>query len=91
MERYEYMPLPIKIIPQETIDQYQLQDLVHNWHVHNKIQKGMYGLPHADKLANQKLTLHLAKSGYISIKHTPGLLRHLKKSITFSLVVDDLA
>jgi hypothetical protein len=55
MERYEYMGLPIDIIPQEIIDQYQLLPLVHNGYVYIEIRTGMYGLPQAGIIANNKL------------------------------------
>jgi hypothetical protein len=89
MERYEYMRLPITVIPHEIITQYNLLPLVHNGHVYIEIRKGMYGLPQAGKLANQQLTTHLAKYGYTPTAHTPGLWQHDQRPITFSLVVDD--
>jgi hypothetical protein len=89
MERYEYMRLPEAVIPEEIMQQYQLHRLVNNGHVYVEIRKGMYGLPQAGKLANQQLTTHLAKYGYIPTAHTPGLWRHLQRPIIFSLVVDD--
>jgi hypothetical protein len=45
MERYEYMRVPIHMIPDSIIVLYKLHDLVHNGHVYAKISKGMYGLP----------------------------------------------
>jgi hypothetical protein len=63
MEHYEYMQLPIDIIPQEIIDQYQLLPLVHNGYVYIEIRKGMYGLPQAGIIANNKLRKHLATFG----------------------------
>ena len=52
---YEYMKMPIEIIPQEIIDQCNLHNLVHKGHVHIEIRKGMHGLPQAGLLANQLL------------------------------------
>ena len=76
MEHYEYMRLPIALLPQEIIDQYHLQDKVHNGYVYVEIRKGMYGLPQAGIIANKKLKLHLAKHGYHPTAHTPGLWTH---------------
>jgi hypothetical protein len=56
MSRYEYMHLPINIIPQEIIEAYNIMPLVHNGHVYIEIQRGMYGLPQAGIIANQLLT-----------------------------------
>ena len=43
--RYEYMQTPIKLIPQEFIDMYDLTSTVKNEFMYSEIQKGMYGLP----------------------------------------------
>jgi hypothetical protein len=89
MDRYEYMRLPIAIIPDEIIEQYQLLPLVHNGHVYIEIRKGMYGLPQAGILANKLLTKRLARHGYAPTVHTPGLWKHHTRPISFTLVVDD--
>ena len=54
-----------------------------------KIQKGMYGLPQAGKIANVKLKLHMAKFGYKPAPITPGIWLHQTRPLRFSLVVDD--
>ena len=54
-----------------------------------KIRKGMYGLPHAGKIANDRLRKHLQPYGYTPVKHTPGLWKHATRPISFTLVVDD--
>ena len=51
-----------------------------------EIQKGMYGLPQAEKIANDKVELRLAK--FIS-PITPGMWRHRTPPLKFSLVLDD--
>ncbi len=89
MERNEYMKLPFNLLPDEIIKQYKLLPLVHNGSITVEILKGMYGLPQAGKLANQQLTIHLAKYGYTPCKMTPGFWRHATRPIAFSLVVDD--
>ena len=55
MERYEYMRIPIHMIPDDIMALYNLQGLVHNGYVYVEIRKGMYGLPQAGKLANDRL------------------------------------
>ena len=89
MERYEYMWIPVKHIPQSIMDQYELLGLVHNGQVMVEIRKGMYGLPQAGILAHERLVKHLALSGYHPTKHTPGLFKHDTNPTVFSLVVDD--
>ena len=54
-----------------------------------EVHKGIYGLPQAGKLAQDRLVLHLANHGYHQAKHTPCLFKHETNSVTFTLVVDD--
>jgi hypothetical protein len=89
MSMYEYMALPIAIIPQEIISQYRLNDIAHNGMVYTEIRKGMPGLKQSGKIANDRLHAHLAKYGYSPVPHTPALWKHESRKIIFSLVVDD--
>ena len=89
LEVYEYMQLPLKLIPQEIIDEYKLQDIAVKGIVYIEIRKGMPGLKQAGKLANDRLTTHLAKHGYFPVPRTPQLWRHDTNNITFTLVCDD--
>lgn len=59
------MRIPQHLIPQEIIDQYNLQDHFHNGYLYCEIQKGMYGLPQAGKLAHDKLKTHLKKFDFV--------------------------
>lgn len=54
-----------------------------------EIQKGLYGLPQAGKLANDLLKKRLAPHGYYEIPQAPGLWQHKNCPIQFTLVVDD--
>ena len=69
----EYMKMKLKIIPQEIIDQYQLQDLEEDGWVYMNIVKGMPGLKQAACLANEILVHHLAPYGYSPVHNTPSL------------------
>jgi hypothetical protein len=89
LPRPEYMKIPISMIPQSIIDQYHLLAIVHNGYVYVEINKGMYGLPQAGRIANDELVPYLAQHGYHQCEHTPGLFRHDTRPILFSLVVDD--
>jgi hypothetical protein len=66
MERYEYMHIPIKVIPPISIIKYDLLLLVHNGFVYAECCKGMYGLPQAGRIANHHLLIlaFLAPHGY---------------------------
>ena len=89
LEKFEYMQLPLKLIPQEIVEKYKLVDLAVNGNVFVEIRKGMPGLKQAGKIANDRLTTHLAKHGYRPVPRTPSLWKHDTNSITFTLVVDD--
>jgi hypothetical protein len=90
MERYEYMCLPVHLIPDEFLQAYHLQDKIYyKGYLYLEIRKGMYGLSQAGILANQLLRKRLAPHGYTEAKHTPGLWTHHTRPITFTLVVDD--
>ena len=85
------MRIPLKIISQEIIDDYNLTALVDNrgW-IHMCIKKGMYGLKQSDIINNQELVKHMAPFGYHPIHHTPALWVHDNRKTIFSLVVDNL-
>ena len=89
MSRYEYMRIPINQLPKKIIDQYNLTPLIHNGAVYVEIQKGMYGLPQAGRIANDKLVPILKQAGYHQSEHTPGLFKHDTRPVAFCLVVDD--
>ena len=67
------MKLPLDIIPEEIIQQYNLRNLAHKGFVYIEIQKVMYGIPQAGKISNDILKLHLDKFGYYPAPITPGL------------------
>ena len=48
-------------IPKKFINEYTLEDFVHDGWVYFEMQGGMYGLPQAGILANNLLCEHLAK------------------------------
>ena len=51
----------------------------------------MYGVPQAEKIANQLLTKRLSAKGNMPTKRTPGLWRHITKHIAFILILDDFS
>jgi hypothetical protein len=89
MDRFEYMEMPIKLIPQEIINLYKLQSNVKEGYVYMEIRKGMYGLPQAGILVNKLLRERLAVNGYREQPHTPGLWKHDTWPVWFNLTVDD--
>ena len=81
--------MQLKMIPQEIIDQYNLQDLQENGWFYMKIVKGMPGLKQSARLANEILLHHLAPYGYALVQHNQSLWKHESNGILFALVVDD--
>ena len=89
MNRYECMLIPVKHIPEDIMLQYNLDPLVVNSTILVEIRKGIYELPQAGLIAQQRLNAHLYKHGYTPAASTPGLYIHHTRKTTFTLVVDD--
>ena len=71
------MKLPLEIFPQEIIDAYNLNELAVDGWVYCRIDGGMYGLPHAGKIAHDTLVRRLRTTGYYPVQFTLGLWRHV--------------
>ena len=87
MNLYEYMKMTISIFPQHVIEEYNLLENVYKVCVWIEIRRSIYGLPQSEKLANEYLQKKLAPHGYYEVKHTPGLWKHISRTIQFTLVV----
>ena len=87
--RYEYIKIPIDILPEYIVMEYNLMNLARNGYIYCEILKVIYGLTQAGILASQQQVRRLETKGYSPCKHTPGLCRHKWIPIIFSLVVDD--
>ena len=85
------MRIPLKIIPQEIIDAYNLTSMINDqgW-IYMRTKNGIYGLKQAGIMANQELAKNMAPFGYHPVQHTPGLWVHDSRKKIFSLVVDNL-
>ena len=81
LERHQYIRIPIELIPQESIDLYQLQNKIKNGFVYCEIILGMYGLPESGSLAKKLLKKRLEEHGYTEVDHTPGLFKHENRLI----------
>jgi hypothetical protein len=89
LPRTEYMRLQRKHIPACTVKHFALEQYWHHDTILVAIDKGIYGLPQAGRLAQERLFRHLAQHGYYVCPATPCLLRHRTRDIAFTLVVDD--
>ena len=87
MPKPEYIRMPLNLIPDEIIQEYDLLSIASDGWVYIKIAKGIYGLPQAGKLANDLLKKRLAMVGYYPRQFTTGLWRHKWRPISFTLVV----
>ena len=67
------MILPLKLIPQEIVDKYKLNEIVDNGWVYLKIVKGMYRLSQSGKLTHDLLKKRLGEEGYFPVQLTSGL------------------
>ena len=89
LDRKEYMRISLKHIPSDIQERYNIASMVHNGNVLMEISKGIYGLPQAGKLAQDRLVKHLATHNYIQCVNTPCLFINKENGVTFTLVVDD--
>jgi hypothetical protein len=88
--QYEYMQIPISVIPDSIMTKYKLLPLMHHDHVYVEIRKGMYGLPQAGWIANNCLTAFHAPHGYSTpMPITPGFWKETTSDLVVALVVDD--
>jgi hypothetical protein len=86
---YEYVRIPTHMLPPAIVELYQLESKISNGYVYAEVRKGMYGLPQAGKLANDRLRKFLAPFGYVPCPVTPGLWKHPHSNLMFTLVIDD--
>jgi hypothetical protein len=85
----EYIRFHVDDIPDKIITIYNLRNIVNKNYVYSEINKGMYGLLPAGKLANDLLDEHLGKKGFNQSRNTPGLWSNATTGTNFALIVDD--
>ena len=88
LPRAEYIRIQRKLIPDAVLKKHLLEPYLNNNSILFEVNQGMYGLPQAGYLAQQRLVDHLAKYDYHETS-TPCLFRHSTNGTTFALVVDD--
>lgn len=89
LPRNEWLRIPVKFIPAWVLAKYNLEEYIFGGFILFCVTKGMYGLPQAGKLAQDRLCAHLAGFGYVQDTSVPCLFNHESNGITFTLVVDD--
>ena len=83
MDRPEYMWIPIKYIPQEIIDEYDVNKFIKDGYIYVEIVKGMYGLKQAGIIANQLLEKYFRSTDLLQ-PFTPmdyGDMRHVQFNV----------
>lgn len=89
LDRPEFLRIKLADIPQEIIDEYDLEKYAHNGWVYYQLSRCMYGLKQAGILSNELLATRLFTHGYYQCATTPGLWRHKWRPVIFALIVDD--
>ena len=88
--RPEYVRIKLSDIPQDFVDEYNLQDFADaNGWVYFEIKNGVCGLPQSGVLAQALLEKRLKRHDYYQCPIMPGLWRHTWRPIMFCLLVDD--
>ena len=73
MDHPEYMRLPVKLMPQEIIAKYNLNNIASGGWVYVRIERGIHGLTVAGRIANNLLVKRMRAYGYHPCQFTPGL------------------
>ena len=90
MERYKYVRLKVAEIPDDVINEYNLQDKVSKvGYVYLRIRKEVYSLPFDEKIAQELLEKRLNAKGCRQSAICPGFWKHDWRPICVSLFVDD--
>ena len=63
LDKPEYMRMPMKIMPPEIVEKYNIKSKEDDGWVYLKIVKCMYGLPQAGKIENELLIKRLRRFG----------------------------
>jgi hypothetical protein len=89
LDRFKYMKIPLALLPQWIIKQYDLNTHALNGFIYLAMRQAVWGLPQVGILANKLLCKRLLPHGYFECVNTPGLWRHATHKILFRLVVDN--
>ena len=88
----EYVWIHRKHLPENSIQEYKLQDLVDkDNHIYCKIDKGMHGLKQAAILACKQLVSPLKVHGYVPVPTSNGLWKHISTPTLFAPCIDDFS
>ena len=91
LDRFEYMKIPLALFTTWTVAQYDLNKHALHGFVYLEMRRAVWGLPQEGILANKLLRKRLLPHGYSECTNTPGLWKHKKNLISFTLVVDNFS
>jgi hypothetical protein len=91
LRRPEYMRMTRWQMTATIMAEYDLEQYFEGNVIHFEVNKGMYGLPHAGLLAQNRLIAHLTANGYAQSTVVPCLFQNSDNGGTFVLVVDDFS
>ena len=92
MDKLELLRMKLDSFPQDVIDHYNLNAKVDEKNcVYVRVEKGMYGLPQAGKIAQELLEKRLRKHHYHQSQTTPGFWKHDWRPISFHWLLTILA
>ena len=92
LEEPEYIRIHSKYVLPEIRQKYNIDSIIGpDGYVYCEIQKGMYGLKQAAKLARDQLVKHLKSYGYYPQQHAQNIWAHKTRRTKFCLCVDDFA
>ena len=76
MKKSKYYKTAIKLIPQEIIDKYELNNKQSNGYIYTRVKKRIYELVKAGIIAHEALKEHLKHYGFACAIITQGLCKH---------------
>jgi hypothetical protein len=89
LNQYNYMQMPLKLFPDDMIDNYKLWEKALNGYVYMETRRNMYGLPRASIMANKLLQQRLGWHDYFEVQHAPSLWKHISHPIWCNMCVDN--
>ena len=89
MKIKEQDKISIKLIPQDIIDKYDLNNKQIYGYIYVRVKKWIYGLVQSGIIAHEALKPHLKPYGYALANIIQGLWTHQDRDINFTLVVDN--
>ena len=87
----EYYKIAIKLIPQEVVDIYELNNKQIDSYIYVKVKKIIYGLVQAGIIVHEALKTHLKPYSYSQERLKQQLWTHKDRDINFTLVVENFS